>query len=1042
MAFFRKKMLDDSEVIIDGRVEEVVTKEKEEKKEKQRPKSINDFLKTSAGKATVALAAITASAGLFVAGCFIVGSTQLKTEKFDAAVKTYNLVSFLPSGKEKLNIASGMVDVVGDNPDVGVKELLEGGLTVNIKYNLCGGSFNMSSRKDNVTVSSVQEFGSLYKATKDYYDFKGWRASEVIYNPTEDKTTANITFAAVFEPTKYSISFTNILKGEMSSVKEYTVESETITIEQPSREGYTFSHWEGTDLEKQPTVIVIPQGSHGNRAYIANWTANEYTVTFKPDADYGIPKVQKVTFDSDYNLPAIEKRGYTLKAWVDGEKEYLSGAWKTAKDITVTPKWEVVTYKLTYDLSGGSLAKANKSSYTIEDNDFSIVNPTRTGYKFVGWTSAGQSAAKTDVVIKKGSIGDIDFKASWKGNPHVVKLDANGGTVSAKTYNVVYGSEYSIPTPTKKGYAFGGWYSGSTRYSSGVWKQDNDVSVRAAWTPNKYSLTLNANGGTVSSTSMTVTYDSSYSLPTPTRTGYTFQGWYNGSTKFVGGTWTTDSAVTLTASWQPKQYTVSLNANGGSLSSTKITVTYGNTYQLPTPYKKGYTFTGWYSGSKKYSSGTWNTDGNLSLSAQWEISKYTVYFDPNGGTASKSSMQVTYGSYFTLPTATRTGYTFDGWYKGSTKFDDYSKWETESDVTLTAKWTGKSYTVSLNANGGSCSSKSVSVVYGSSYSLPTPSKTGYVFKGWFRSGTKFTDGIWNYDGSVTLTAEWEQAKYTITLDAGGGTCSPNSISVTYGGKVQLPTPSRTGFTFQGWYNGSTQYSGGTWNQESGATLVARWAGKQYTVTLDANGGSVSRNYVSVTYASSYSLPEPQRTGYDFLGWYAGNTAFSSNGTWSNDGGVSLIARWKEATYTISLNTNGGSCSSSAVQVTYGSSYSLPTPSRNGYSFDGWYNGSTKYTGGTWTEANGVSLTAHWVGNNYTISVNTNGGSGVPSSYSVRCGDSYSIASPSKSGFTFIGWYYGGSPFSSSGVYDYTKDISIEARYTEIAVPTEESEPEL
>ena len=147
-----------------------------------------------------------------------------------------------------------------------------------------------------------------------------------------------------------------------------------------------------------------------------------------------------------------------------------------------------------------------------------------------------------------------------------------------------------------------------------------------------YTVYFDANGGSVSTSSKTVTYGETYgTLPTPTRTGYTFSGWYtasSGGSKVTSSTTvTTASDHTLYAHWTANTYTVSFNANGGSVSTSSKTVTYGSTYgTLPTPTLTGHSFDGWYTsangGSKVTSSTTVTTASNHTLYAHWSESSH------------------------------------------------------------------------------------------------------------------------------------------------------------------------------------------------------------------------------------------------------------------------------------------------------------------------------------------------------------------------------------------------------------------------------------
>jgi uncharacterized repeat protein (TIGR02543 family) len=318
------------------------------------------------------------------------------------------------------------------------------------------------------------------------------------------------------------------------------------------------------------------------------------------------------------------------------------------------------------------------------------------------------------------------------------------------------------------------------------------------------SLSLNG-GGSLNGASdeILVDRDAAYgALPTPTRTGYTFDGWY---TKATGGTKVTDS-TTITANsshalyayWTPNTYTVTFNPNGGSVSTTSKTVTYGSTYgTLPMPTREGYVFAGWYTAS---SGGVTVTDSTSvatpaahTLYAHWdEPISYTVTLNPNGGSVSTTAKTVTYGStYGTLPSPTRTGYTFAGWYTAASGGANVSPTDSVTSSTahaLYAHWTARTYTVTFNANGGSCSTASKTVTYDSTYgTLPTPTRIGYSFDGWYTAssdGTKVTDTTSVSTASAhTLYAHWSKESGVATslyciIDISSG-CNSSSYPVTY-----------------------------------------------------------------------------------------------------------------------------------------------------------------------------------------------------------------------------------------------------------------------
>lgn len=377
------------------------------------------------------------------------------------------------------------------------------------------------------------------------------------------------------------------------------------------------------------------------------------------------------------------------------------------------------------------------------------------------------------------------------------------------------------------------------------------TSVMLLSTPKGVTISFNGNGGTVSKASTFVKKDANYyaELPTATRDGYTFKGWYtakSGGTKITTSNAKTSQNTTIYAQWtaNPK-YKVTLNANGGKVSgssSKTITVTKGLTYSgIVNPTRSGYTFQGWYtkkSGGTKITKDTKVTlTGKQTLYAHW-LKNYKVTLNANNGKVSPSSLTVVSGkTYANLPTPTRSGYTFKGWY--TTKLIGGSKVSNATKVTknhtLYARWTKNpaTFTVKLNANGGSVSKSSFTVKEGKTYaSLPTPTRSGFTFDGWYTAasgGSKVSTST-KVTKSHTLYAHWKAVKtyFKVTLDPNGGTMSGStSMSIAKGQPYgSLPTPTRVGYKFKGWYKPfllifETQVGSSTKVEES-HTLTAKW----------------------------------------------------------------------------------------------------------------------------------------------------------------------------------------------------------------------------
>ncbi len=286
---------------------------------------------------------------------------------------------------------------------------------------------------------------------------------------------------------------------------------------------------------------------------------------------------------------------------------------------------------------------------------------------------------------------------------------------------------------------------------------------------------------------------------------------------------------------------------------------------------------------------TFNSKGSSASTPSGSFSttiEYTVSYDANSGRCGQTTGYATSAAAaVTLPTPTRSGYIFAGWYtsaSGGTRVGGAGESYTpDANITLYAQW-GKPCNVTYNANGGTCGTASEKYT-GTALTLPTPTRDGYWFIGWYdaaEGGNKIGEAGLSYHptSEITLYAHWqEQIEYTVTYNANGGTCGTSGA--TYEGTaLTLPTPTRTGYTFNGWY---TEASGGTKIGDAGAsytpaaniTLYAQWKVNSYTIevttsnaTVKVNGTAVSNNgTVSIQYGTqitvevTYSKTDSQST---------------------------------------------------------------------------------------------------------------------------------------------------------------------------------------
>lgn len=244
------------------------------------------------------------------------------------------------------------------------------------------------------------------------------------------------------------------------------------------------------------------------------------------------------------------------------------------------------------------------------------------------------------------------------------------------------------------------------------------------------------------------------------------------------------------------KFTVAYDANGGSCTKQFSYATNGNpSVTLPTPTRSGYIFAGWYDaasgGNPVGGAGeSYTPSANITLYAQWG-KPCTVTYNANGGSCGTASAKYT-GTALTLPTATRDGYWFVGWYKedGSKVGDAGATYTPSDEITLYAHWQEKiEYTVTYNANGGTCGTASATY-QGTALTLPTPTRTGYTFNGWYTAasgGTKAGAAGESYipSANITLYAQWNQSTYTISVNTTYCTVTSAPSSAVYGASVSI-----------------------------------------------------------------------------------------------------------------------------------------------------------------------------------------------------------------------------------------------------------------
>ena len=944
-----------------------------------------------------------------------------------------------------------------------------------------------------VTVSGITKTINCTQTEQDKFTLK---VSSITLNSTGTEIT-NIG--------KCSIGSTS--SAGVSTGTYYRDTSQTITAK-AAPTGYNFIGWyEGSNLISSSLQVSVTMSA--NRTLVAKYQIKSYVVNaVSDDTTKGIvsPAGQTVEHGKNATVTASRKTGYKFDGWYNGSTKVTSTnpyTFAPTANITLTAKWAINTVSDTIKISpsGGGTVSPNPV-IGQENTAISTTATPATGYNFKHWryndsgASGGYSESTTNP-LKITVTGKRDVTAVFELKSYTVTWNANGGTVSPASVSKTHGSTLgALPTPTRAAtaeysYTFAGWFtaaSGGTQISSTTTVTGN-VTYYAHWTATKrsYTATFNGNGGsTPSPSSITKEYNAALgTLPTCSRTGYTFLGWYtasSGGTK-ISTTTVVTKDITYYAQWSINSYTLTFNPNGGTVTPTSKDLEYNSAYgTLPTPTRASdaqytYTFAGWYTaatGGTQVTAATKMAAKDTTVYAHWTSNtrSYTVSYQTTYGTLNRTSQSVAYNSKgsctLTMPDNTAEfTYTFVGWYTaangGGTKVGSELTLETpaiKGTVTYYAYVTRstKSYTHTFNANGGgTVNPATITKAYNTALgTLPTVSRTGYTFVGWFDTsaasgGTQATTTT-KVTGTKTWYARWSINSYTFTFDKNGGnTPSATTITKEYNTAVgTLPTCTRSAdntytYTFAGWFDTSAS-SGGTQlttttKVTSNKTWYARWTSTyiNYTVTWNGNGGTPSKSSSSFHYNNALgTLPTATRTGYTFKGWSTSKTGTVNVSTTTKvTANITYYAVWTINSYTWTFDANGGTGDTTKT-LNYNATLStLPTASRastaaNNYAFAGWFDtdastGGTQLTTSTKCTSN-KTWYARWTASTrqYKLTVTAGTGGTVSGGGTYNYNASATLKATANSGYHFVKWSDGNT--SATRTVTVTKDATYTATF--------------
>ena len=482
-----------------------------------------------------------------------------------------------------------------------------------------------------------------------------------------------------------------------TAVQDIAIESENLLGKpnDPERVGYTFLGWYNGetlwDFENNTVTSDI--------TLKAKWERIIYTVTF--DSNGGTSTAQQTVGLGDYVTPpqAPSKDGFSFKGWYSDDVAWDFKKTPITKDITLTAKWNKLSYTVSYDANGGN----NTPSETVLHGESATVPtvPTKQNHRFIGWYFGD---LLWDFAANK-ITSNMTLVARWEST--ILTRTVNFMTSDTETYvtrHVVDGTKLEAPTdPTKQNYRFLGWYLGETLWNFENNTVTSDITLKAKWEAfPTHEVKFTVAEGQIYDTRYVVNGEKVTAPTEPTKQGHRFVGWYFGQIPWDFDNYTVTSDITLKAKWEAfPTHEVKFTVAEGQIYDTRYVVN-GEKVTAPTePTKQGHRFVGWYFGQIPWDFDNYTVSSDITLVAKWEsgIVTHAVTF-MYSDIVLCDTRHVIDGTKLSPPSLPQSkAAKFLGWYLGEEKFDFENSTITGS-ITLTAKWSVKGYTVHFDTNGG------------------------------------------------------------------------------------------------------------------------------------------------------------------------------------------------------------------------------------------------------------------------------------------------------------------------------------------------------
>ena len=758
-----------------------------------------------------------------------------------------------------------------------------------------------------------------------------------------------------FKINSYTVTY-KVDGSQYGSTETYEYGSAVVLREEPKKEGYTFSGWDHEDNFMMPADDVVIEGTY---------QINSYTVTYKVDGEVS-GEVETYEYGAEVTLRGEPvKEGYTFSHWSQD-----TGFTMPAKNMVIEGNFLINSYTVTYKVDGEIYGEVETYNYGTVVNLRS--EPIKEGHKFGGWNRTEDFTMPAENVIIEGNFDVNEYTVTY--------------LVDGKDYGEKETYKYGTPVilrdnPEKEGYTFSGWNP-----ATGFMMPARNVVIEGSYRINSYTVTYKVDGEQYGEPE-THAYGELVQLkPEPTKEGYTFSHW-NQNAEFTMPA----QDVVVEGNFSINSYTVTYKVDGTQYGENE-TYEYGSTVTLrEEPKMEGYTFSGW-SQTTEFKMPA----EDVVIEGSYKINSYTVTYKVDGEQYGETESHE-YGALVQLKSEpTKEGYTFSHWNQNA-EFTMPAK-----DVVVEGSFSINSYTVTYKVDGSQYG-EIETYEYGSPVTMrEVPKEKGYTFSGWDRE-EDFTMPAEN----VVIEGTFSVNSYTVTYKV-DGEISGAVETYEYGREVTLrEEPLKEGYTFS------------HWNQETGFTMPAEnvviegsFHVNSYTVTYKVDG-VITGEVETYEYGTAVKLrSEPIKEGHKFGGWNRTEDFIMPAEN------VVIEGNFDVNEYIVTYLVDGKDYGEKEMYK-YGTPVTLrKDPEKDGHTFSGW-----NQTDGFMMPARNVVIEGSFNVNNYTVVYKIDG-EVVGDTESYEFGAPVSLRSePRKEGYTFSGWN------RESGFNMPAENVVIEGRYS-------------